>query len=56
MSIVLVGGHDRMHREYEEIGKACGHRVKVFTHFDGAVREVHRHAGRYTDIHQHALS
>lgn len=31
MSIVLVGGHDRMHREYKEIGKACGHRVKVFT-------------------------
>ena len=31
MSFVLVGGHDRMHREYMQIGKQHGHKVKVFT-------------------------
>jgi hypothetical protein len=32
MSIVLVGGHDRMHDEYKVIGNKYGHRIKVFTH------------------------
>ena len=31
MSFVLVGGHDRMHREYMQIGKNHGHKLKVFT-------------------------
>jgi len=31
MSCVLVGGHDRMHREYKNIGKKYGAKVKVFT-------------------------
>jgi hypothetical protein len=31
MSFVLVGGHDRMHREYIQIGKKHGHKIKVFT-------------------------
>lgn len=31
MSIVLVGGHDRMHNEYKSIGGKFGHRIKVFT-------------------------
>lgn len=31
MSFVLIGGHDRMHREYMQIGKEYGHKVKVFT-------------------------
>ncbi len=31
MSFVLVGGHDRMHREYKDIGKEKGAKVKVFT-------------------------
>ena len=31
MCIVLVGGHDRMHREYKLKCKAGGHTVKVFT-------------------------
>lgn len=31
MSIVLVGGHDRMHDEYKEICFKRGHSVKVFT-------------------------
>ena len=31
MSIVLVGGHDRMHREYKVIADKHGHKLKVFT-------------------------
>lgn len=31
MSIVLVGGHDRMHDEYKSICGKHGHRVKVYT-------------------------
>lgn len=31
MSIVLVGGHDRMHDTYKGIGSKHGHKLKVFT-------------------------
>lgn len=31
MSIVIVGGHDRMHDIYKEICKKRGHKAKVFT-------------------------
>lgn len=31
MSVVLIGGHDRMHSEYKGIGKKNGFKLKVFT-------------------------
>ncbi len=31
MSIVLVGGHERMRDEYKTIGDRHGHKIKVFT-------------------------
>lgn len=31
MSIVLLGGHDRMKGDYEKMAKQLGHKVKVFT-------------------------
>lgn len=31
MSIVIIGGHDRMHQEYKGICSKRGHRVKVYT-------------------------
>lgn len=31
MTIVLVGGHDRMHDEYRSLGDKRGHKVKVLT-------------------------
>lgn len=31
MSIILVGGHDRMQEMYRSIGDKHGHRMKVFT-------------------------
>jgi len=32
MSIVLVGGHSRMHEHYRTLGRSLGHELKVFTH------------------------
>ena len=32
MSIVIVGGHDRMVSRYKKICKNYNHKVKVFTH------------------------
>ncbi|CAK7077580.1 DUF2325 domain-containing protein [Tissierella carlieri] len=31
MCIVLVGGHDRMHDDYREIGDKHGYKMKIFT-------------------------
>lgn len=31
MSVVIVGGHDRMHCRYKEICKKFGYKCKVFT-------------------------
>ncbi|TCT15388.1 uncharacterized protein DUF2325 [Natranaerovirga pectinivora] len=31
MSIVIVGGHDRMHKEYKGIASKYGHKAKVYT-------------------------
>ncbi len=31
MSIVLVGGHDRLHSEYKGIGSQRGHKLKIYT-------------------------
>ena len=33
MSVVIVGGHDRMHTRYNEICKKRGCKCKVFTQF-----------------------
>lgn len=32
MSIVLIGGHERMHELYREVCREQGHELKVFTH------------------------
>ena len=32
MSIVLIGGHERMQEEYKTIGHKHGHKIKVFTY------------------------
>ena len=31
MGIVLIGGHERMKKEYKVIGEKYGHKIKVFT-------------------------
>lgn len=31
MSILLVGGHDRMHEEYRGVCSKHGHRAKIYT-------------------------
>lgn len=31
MSIVLVGGHDKMHTQYKDVAIKYGHKAKVYT-------------------------
>lgn len=40
MSIVVVGGHDRMHNEYKSICRKLGHRVKIFTQMPARFEKV----------------
>lgn len=40
MSIILVGGHDRMHEMYKSIGSKHGHRMKVFTQMPAKFEKV----------------
>jgi hypothetical protein len=40
MSIVVVGGHDRMHNEYKDIGSRYGHKVKVYTQMPASFNKV----------------
>lgn len=40
MSIVVVGGHDRMHDEYKAICCKLGHRVKIFTQMPARFEKV----------------
>lgn len=39
MSIVIVGGNERMACQYEDICKAHGYKAKVFTKENGAIRK-----------------
>lgn len=34
MSIVLIGGHDRMHNLYKQLSTTLGHEMKVMTHLE----------------------
>ena len=38
MSVVIVGGHDRMVRQYKDICKEYGCKAKVFTQMAGGLR------------------
>lgn len=38
MSVVIIGGHDRMHCRYKEICKKHGCKCKVFTQFPANFR------------------
>ena len=38
MSVVIIGGHDRMHCRYKEICKKYGCKCKVFTQFPANFR------------------
>lgn len=40
MSIVLVGGHDKMHKEYKKECKKNGHNIKVYTQMPASFKKV----------------
>ena len=42
MSVVIVGGHDRMVRQYMDICKKYNCKGKVFTQLNGAVQEAEK--------------
>lgn len=58
MSIVIVGGHERMERIYKDLGKKHGCRIKVFTKVSG---DFSRRIGEpdyivmFTDVVSHKL-
>lgn len=39
MSVVIVGGNDRMHRLYLDTCKKYGHKGKVFTQMNGELKK-----------------
>lgn len=39
MSVVIVGGNERMERQYAEICKDYGYKAKVFTKENGSLRK-----------------
>lgn len=39
MSIVLIGGHDRMHEQYRSVGRTLGHNLKVYTHMPASLEK-----------------
>ncbi len=40
MSIVIIGGHERMEREYISIAKALGYKTKVYTTMSSKVKSI----------------
>ncbi|RKD23678.1 hypothetical protein SAMN02745883_01847 [Caminicella sporogenes DSM 14501] len=58
MSVVIVGGHERMERIYKNTGKKYGCKVKVFTKMQ---RDFHKRIGNpdyivvFTDVISHKL-
>ncbi|WP_026893617.1 DUF2325 domain-containing protein [Clostridiisalibacter paucivorans] len=59
MSVVLVGGHERMEKIYKNTGKDYGCRTKVFTKLE---KNLHRKIGDpdyiliFTDVVSHRLT
>ncbi|SKC81236.1 DUF2325 domain-containing protein [Maledivibacter halophilus] len=58
MSVVIIGGHERMERIYKDAGKKHGCRVKVFTKMKG---DLMKRIGNpdyivtFTDVVSHKL-
>ncbi|SHH25871.1 hypothetical protein SAMN02745135_00237 [Caloranaerobacter azorensis DSM 13643] len=58
MSIVVIGGHERMCKLYKDIGKKYGCRIKVFTHMNS---NLDKRIGKpdyivmFTDVVSHKL-
>lgn len=39
MSVVIVGGNERMERQYADICKSCGWKAKIFTKENGSLKK-----------------
>ena len=56
MSIVIVGGNERMVCQYEDICKGFGCKAKVFAKEKGAMKKKDRRAGSYDPVYQYGVS
>lgn len=56
MSIVIVGGNERMVCQYEDICKGFGCKAKVFAKEKGAMKKKIGSAGSYDPVYQYGVS
>ena len=56
MSIVIVGGNERMVCQYEDICKGYGCKAKVFAKEKGAMKKKNRGTGSYDSVYRHCFS
>ena len=56
MSMVIIGGHDRMIRQYKQICKEHQCKVKVFTQMSANMREQIGFSRCYRSFHKYGLS
>lgn len=56
MSIVIVGGNERMVCQYEDICKGFGCKAKVFAKEKGAMKKKIGAPGSYDPVYQYGVS
>lgn len=56
MSVVIVGGNERMVCQYMDICKNHGCKAKVYVKENGSLKKEARHAGLPFAFHQHGLA
>ncbi len=56
MSVVIVGGHDRMVHQYKKICKEYKCKAKVFTQMSGNLSEEDRKSRSVNLIYQYSIS
>ena len=55
MSIVIIGGNERMVCQYTDICKDYGYKAKVFPKENGAIREKNRMPGSDGAFYQYSV-
>lgn len=56
MSIVIIGGHDRMACQYKEICKKYQCKAKVFTQMSGNLEKKNRQSRSGSAVYQYGVS
>lgn len=53
MSVVIIGGHDRMVSQYKKICKNYNCKAKVFTQMSARPGQADRKTGSFSSVHQY---